>query len=102
MKKNNKDNKNTKQNILNGLLVLILLVIMAVFAIYTLKEKNTEDDKTLSYTDLIKQISSKNVEKIEMTTGSTSIKVTLKTKIENLENNSQEKEGEEAQGAEQK
>ena len=80
MKKNNKDN--AKQNILNGLLVLVLLITLALVAIYTLKTKNQEYDKTLAYTDLIKQISSKNVEKIEMTTGATSIKVTLKTKIE--------------------
>ena len=39
------------------------------------KEK---DDKTLAYTDLIKEMSYGNIEKIEMTVGSTSVKVKVK------------------------
>ena len=37
-----------------------------------------QDDKTLAYTDLIKEISYGNVEKIEMSVGSTSVKVKMK------------------------
>ena len=43
--------------------------------------KENEDETTLAYTELIKQISEKNIAKVEMTTGSTSIKVTLGQEI---------------------
>ena len=43
-----------------------------------MNEKDKEDENTLAYTELIKQISYGNIEKIEMTTGSTSIKVKVK------------------------
>ncbi|MCI9064074.1 MAG: ATP-dependent zinc metalloprotease FtsH [Clostridia bacterium] len=46
-----------------------------------IQNKNKDDEKTLAYTDLIKQISAKNIAKIEMTTGSTNIKVTLEKEI---------------------
>lgn len=37
-----------------------------------------KDEKTLAYTDLIKEISYGNIEKIEMTVGSTTVKVKVK------------------------
>ena len=79
MSKNNNNKK--KQN--NGWISLLLSLIIVFGAIITivLMQNNKEDDKTLAYTDLIKQISEKNVEKVEMTTGSTSVTVTLKKEI---------------------
>ena len=67
MKKNNK----LKNFLYGGLLTLIIN-----------SKSNKKDDKTLSYTDLIKQVSSQNVKKVEMVVGSTSLKVTLKNKID--------------------
>ena len=80
MKKNN-NNKNNFTKVLYGILVLIC-VLLFIFIIAFSSSKEKKDDKTLSYTELIKQIASENVKKVEMVTGSTSIKVTLKNKID--------------------
>ena len=77
-KDNDKNGKNNGQNFLVGILIL---AIISCIITYSLNSKPKEDDKTISYTDLIKQISDGNIKKVEMTTGSTSIKVTLKEKI---------------------
>ena len=84
-KENNKNGKNNGQNFLVGLLILAIITCIATIAIYTLNSNTKDDDKTLSYTDLIKQISDGNIKKVEMITGSTSIKVTLKEKIKDGE-----------------
>lgn len=77
--KQNKEEKGNNKKLLLSLLVLVLLVtLIAVGIIYFMKESGKEDEKTLAYTDLIKEISYGNVEKIEMTTGSTSTKVKMK------------------------
>ena len=65
---------------------------MMAYIIYSVNNKKEEDETTLSYTELIKQISDGNVKKVEMTTGSTSIKVTLKNKIEENENSQNSEE----------
>ncbi len=77
MKKNN----NKLKNFLYGVL-LTLIVILTIFILVINSKSNKKDDKTLSYTDLIKQVSSQNVKKVEMVVGSTSLKVTLKNKID--------------------
>ena len=76
MKKNN--NKKT------GILALIMTLIIVVLAAFILLNNTNKDEenKILPYTDLINQIAAKNVAKVEMTTGSTSIKVTLKKEID--------------------
>ena len=79
MKKNNNNNKIKK--FLYG--VLIALGILLIIFILVLNSKSgKKDNKTLSYTDLIKQVSSQNVKKVEMLVGSPSLKVTLKNKID--------------------
>ena len=79
MKKNNNNNK--MKNFLYGILIALgILLIIFILVLNSKSEK--KDDKTLSYTDLIKQVSSQNVKKVEMTVGSTSLKVTLKNKID--------------------
>mgnify|MGYP000009643335 CR=1 FL=1 len=80
-KDNDKNGKNNGQNFLVGILILAIISCIITVLIYSLNSKPKEDDKTISYTDLIKQISDGNIKKVEMTTGSTSIKVTLKEKI---------------------
>ena len=77
MKKNN----NKLKNFLYGVL-LTLIIILIIFILIINSKSNKKDDKTLSYTDLIKQVSSQNVKKVEMVVGSTSLKVTLKNKID--------------------
>ena len=75
-----KNNKNKGLGIL--VLILILILVGVITVLLFNKTGKNEDNKTLAYTDLIKQITAKNVEKVEMTTGSTSIKVTLKKEID--------------------
>ena len=79
--KNNKDNKNKKGIEIISLIIALLIVCGITVLIFIQTNKN-QDDKILAYTDLIKQVAAKNVEKVEMTTGSTSIKVTLKKEID--------------------
>ncbi len=93
MKKNNDNNKNKKGDFLYGILVFICILLLLFIIIYVnVVSKKKEEESTISYTDLIKQISIRNVEEVEMTTGSTSIKVTLKNKIEDVEQNEISKE----------
>ena len=64
-------------NILLTLVILLLVAIMAFFIYKNQKEENAEEN-ILSYTELVKEIQAGNVEKIEMTTGSTTLKVKMK------------------------
>ena len=91
-KENNKNGKNNGQNFLIILLILAIIASILTVLIYSLNSTSKEDDKTISYTDLIKQISEGNIKKVEMTTGSTSIKVTLKEKIKTEEGSSTEQD----------
>ena len=74
-KNKKKDNKKLLISLISSLVVIIILSGVAIFLMANNKEK---DDKTLAYTDLIKEISYGNIEKIEMTVGSTSVKVKVK------------------------
>ena len=88
--KNNKDNKDDNKKdkkILIGLTSLLVILIIAIVATtFILKNNKDKDDTELAYTDLIKQISEGKIEKVEMTVGSTSVKV--KVKDEEKEKNS--------------
>lgn len=74
-KKNSKDNKKI---LISSIALIALVVILAGIAIYYMSKNQSKDDKTLAYTDLIKEMSYGNIEKIEMTVGSTSVKVKMK------------------------
>ena len=64
----------------------IVLVVAAIIITFALLNKNNDkDSKELSYTELINKIDENAVEKIEMTVGSTSIKVKLKNEEEKKE-----------------
>ena len=88
MKNNKDDDKNNKdKKILIGLTSLLVILVIAIIATtFILKNNKDKDDTELAYTDLIKQISEGKIEKVEMTVGSTSIKV--KVKDEEKEKNS--------------
>ena len=78
MNSKNKDENNKKQKyyiVLGTVILLILISILGMF-LYNNKDKNKE--KEIAYTELIKEINDGNIEKIERTTGSTTIKVKLK------------------------
>ena len=76
-KGNNNEKKNKKSMLLIGLSILFVIVI-ALVSIFWVKNTSKIDENTLAYTDLIKELSYGNIEKVEMTTGSTTVKVKLK------------------------
>ena len=79
MKKNQDDNNKTDRKILIGLTILFMILIVAIICTtFLIKNKDDKKDTELAYTDLIKQMSDGKVEKVEMTVGSTSIKVKIK------------------------
>ncbi len=57
---------------------VILIILIAGLIMFFMNNKEDEDEKTLAYTDLIKELSYGNIEKIEMTVGSTTVKVKQK------------------------
>ena len=77
-KNNNKNDK--KQYIL--LAIIVILMIALAIGIYFLTNKSANSEKKeIAYTELIKEINEGNIEKIEMTVGST----TAKVKVKNVE-----------------
>ena len=80
--KDKNSNKENKKVVIYLTISIIILLMTAVGAIFYINNKNKEDEKTLAYTDLIKEVSYGNIEKIEMTTGSTTVKVKVKDEEE--------------------
>ena len=81
MNKNNNGKKDNKL-LISSIILIMITVFLAGIAIYVVTSKQDNDDKTLAYTDLIKEMSYGNIEKIEMTVGSTSVKVKMKNEDE--------------------
>ena len=80
-KQKNNEKNNKKQYIL--LAVLVFLTIILAVAIYFLYANGeSAEEKELAYTELITQLNEGNVESIEMTVGSSSIKVKLRDEEE--------------------
>ena len=79
MDNNNENKKKNNYKIIAGLVACIVLVLISI-GIYMALSSDTEEkeDTKIAYTDLIKQMSDGEIEKIEMTVGSTSIKVKVK------------------------
>ena len=74
----NKD-KDKLNKILMGILIATLIVAIGVAGYFLFfYEKEDVKDTKLAYTDLIKQVTDGEIEKIEMTVGSTSVKVKQK------------------------
>ncbi len=78
MDKNDKKQKQKRNLIISAIALAVIIVIAAVVAIYMAENTDKEDEKTLPYTDLIKEMSYGNIEKVEMTVGSTTVKVKVK------------------------
>lgn len=79
-------NKNGKKQDKKMWIILSILIViaiaMAITLFFVLNNKDKKDENTLAYTDLIKEISNGNVEKVEMTVGSTTVKVKVKNEEE--------------------
>ncbi len=80
MNKKNKNDKNKK--ILISIIILLVILIASIFIAVYVSQSGKEDEKTLAYTDLIKEVSYGNIEKVEMTVGSTTVKVKMKNEEE--------------------
>ena len=74
----NQNKKNDKKILISSIILGVILLIMVGIPLYFVSKNQNQDDKTLAHTDLIKEISYGNVEKIEMSVGSTSVKVKMK------------------------
>ena len=73
------EKKNNKKKNMYFLIAAIVLVIVAVaLTIYVVTTNKKDDNTEIAYTELIREIGDGNVEKVEMTTGSTTVKVKLK------------------------
>ena len=79
---NKKGNKKSNSKWYIAGIIILILAIIASIAIYFYMNKNKDKENTLAYTDLIKQVEAGNIEKIEMTVGSTSLKVKIKNEDE--------------------
>ena len=77
---NNKKNNKGKNLIL--ITTCIALVLITIFAYFMIVNKNKQEEQQLAYTELIKDLNAGKIEKIEMTTGSQSIKVKYTNKDE--------------------
>ena len=74
-----KDKPKNNDKLLYLILGIITVICVALITILTLNNgADAKEDLELAYTDLIKKIDSKEVEKVEMTVGSTTVKVKLK------------------------
>ena len=81
MSKKQKQPKDKKQSQKTWALIILLLVLLAILfglAFYLMQNQKDSEENTMAYTDLIKEISYGNIEKIEMTVGSTTVKVKQK------------------------
>ena len=78
MENNKENNKKNNKYMIVGAIVSIVVIILAGVTSYLMLSKNKTDDNKIPYTDLIKQITDGEIEKIEMTVGSTSLKVKVK------------------------
>ena len=79
MKNNEKNNKDKIYYTIFTIVVLITSIII-IFAL--LNKNNKAEDNEITYTELITKIDQNAVEKIEMTVGSSSVKVKLKNEEE--------------------
>ena len=80
-KKQKQQPKDKKQSQKMWALIILLLVLLAILfglAFYLMQNQKDSEENTMAYTDLIKEISYGNIEKIEMTVGSTTVKVKQK------------------------
>ncbi len=76
--KNKKDKEKMKQKIYMTVTVAIIIIGLIILAAYLIMDNQNAEENKLTYTELIEKIDDGVVEKIEMTVGSTTVKVKLK------------------------
>ena len=84
-KSNNSNNKEKFKTILFILLSIVLIAAIIACIVFIYNNNKKEEEKELPYTELIKEITNKNVAKVEMTAGTTTAKITLKGMAEGEE-----------------
>jgi len=85
--KKDKEQKKSNSKLWSIILIVVLIIAIALgITLLYMNNSKKEEENTIAYTDLIKEISYGNIEKIEMTVGSTTLKV--KQKNEEEEKNS--------------
>ena len=78
--KNNE--KNNKDKIYYTIFTIVVLITSVIIIFTLLNKNNNKDENEITYTELITKINQNAVEKIEMTVGSSSVKVKLKNEEE--------------------
>ncbi len=77
--KNDNTNKNNEKNnnkyLWISVVALILIITIGIVSYFYMNNNKEEDTKNVAYTDLIKDVNEGKIEKIEMTVGSTSLKL---------------------------
>lgn len=75
-KENSRNNKQLVRNMLMSVVLLACIIALSVM-LFLNNKKDETNEKELAYTELITSINENKIEKIEMTTGSNSVKVTM-------------------------
>ena len=80
MKEEEKNNK--KRNLYILISVIVLVIIAVILTVYFVTAGKKNENTEIAYTELIREIGDGNVEKVDMTVGSSSVKVKLKDETE--------------------
>ena len=80
--KNKNNEKEQNKKLLLSLVGFILLLIVIIVGIVIYNQNSNKEEDTLAYTDLIKEISYGNIEKVELTTGSRTAKIKFRNEDE--------------------
>ena len=75
---NKKKPEKKNKYIIYNIIIALLLAIVVIGGVLLMNNKKQKDENTIAYTDLIQKIDKGEIEKVEMTVGSTSIEVKLK------------------------
>ncbi len=78
-----KDKPKNKNKLYYSIIAFVAIIcVIATVLILNKNKDNNQDDKKLAYTELIKLVDEQQIEKIEMTVGSTTVKVIKKGETE--------------------
>ena len=75
-KKKNNDKK--KNGVLYGIIAILIIIIIATIVVIAKKNSEKAKEEDIAYTQILKDIDEGKIEKIEMTVGSTSVKLKYK------------------------
>ncbi len=78
MEDNKKERNKDKQYKILAIIASIIIIVTTALTMYFVNTNKNGEDNKLAYTDLIKKMTDGDIEKVEMTVGSTSVKVKVK------------------------